>query len=127
MTKLQIQEVLENAYKKDFLDSIEYLFQEEKEYKKSNFFKATRIPLAVLYEKFYMTKTKENLANDLVNVFMEFDVEYLVIKFEQFIEGFKDSEKINDWLEKILSYFDTEKISEYRDDIQGIFDKVLNK
>ena len=38
----------------DFLGSIELIHSKEKEYKKSEIFKKTSIPLMILYKEFYM-------------------------------------------------------------------------
>ncbi|MFW6029392.1 MAG: hypothetical protein ACOCRO_03980, partial [Halanaerobiales bacterium] len=87
MTNLEIQTMLERAYNSTFLDSIEFLSKREKQYKKSDFYKQTKIPLFTLYEKYFAYHTaKLELVDQLNEVFVNFDTEYAVEKIEQFID-----------------------------------------
>jgi ABC-type amino acid transport substrate-binding protein len=53
MNKLEIFKLLEEAYDEAFLDSILLIGENKKEYKKSDFYKTTRIPFLQLYKMYY--------------------------------------------------------------------------
>lgn len=124
MNNKQIESVLEQAIEKGFLEQVEYIFDNEKEYKKSEFFKKTRIPLITLYEKYYMTKSQKRLLKDLTEVVKEFDIEFLVIKIEQLLEQFKDSEDIQDFFEKVVSFFNPEKLAGLQEQAAEMLKKI---
>ena len=124
MDNKQIQAVLEEAFKKEFLEQIEFIFDNERLYKQGAFFKKTKIPLITLYEKYYLTQSKERLSQDIIDIIMNFDTEYLIIKLEQFFEGLEDSEKIEEILDRIMAFFGTAELSDYKEKITEVMKKL---
>ena len=114
MTKLEIQLLLEQAYESTFLDSIELLKNKNKDYKKSNFYKETRIPLAQLYQSFFAyQKTNMDIADKINHYLNNIDTDIIVNKMTDFIENDKVKEIINVIIEK----FDFEKLMEASEEL----------
>jgi hypothetical protein len=71
MNNLDIQSLLNELYDKPFLELIEALSQKESEYKKTSFYKQTKIPLALLFEKYLQHKTLQYSLKEQVKDFIE--------------------------------------------------------
>jgi type I restriction-modification system DNA methylase subunit len=119
MDNIQLQLVLQKAYNKSFLDKIEYLIEQEKEYKRSEFFKLARIPLLTLYEKYdQYTRSREFIA-DQFNEFVDaIDSENVVKKLGDILEEIEKEKRIVDILNDLVENFNVEKVSEYATQIQ---------
>jgi predicted transcriptional regulator len=70
MNEIRLLEVLEKIYSLSFLESILEIQKEEANYKKSNFFKQTKIPLSTLYEKFFIYKNSRYGFDQKINDFI---------------------------------------------------------
>jgi hypothetical protein len=119
MDNIQLQLVLQRAYDKSFLDKIEFLIEQEKEYKRSEFFKLSRIPLLTLYEKFDQYTRSRELVVDQFNAFVEgIDSEGVVKKLGDILEKIEEEKRIVDILNDLVENFNVEKVSEYATQIQ---------
>jgi predicted transcriptional regulator len=124
MDNIQLQLILDEAYSKTFLDKIEFLLEKEKDYKKSEFFRLTKIPLLALYEKFDGYKTRQkNIADEFNDFIYGIDNDLVVQKISEFIEVAEKDKKIVQTLNEIIENFNYEKISEIAEQVQ----KELNK
>jgi len=125
MDNIQLQLVLEEAYENTFLDRMEFIFEKESEYSKSEFFKKTKISLLDLYEKFESYKTKKLGIIDEFNSFIErLDMDLVVSKISEFLEQAEKDKKIVDVLNDLMDNFSVDKISEYATQIQEELTKV---
>jgi hypothetical protein len=125
MDNIQLQLILEEAYENTFLDRMEFIFEKESEYIKSEFFKKTKISLLDLYEKFESYKTKKLDIIDEFNSFIErLDMDLVVSKISEFLEQAEKDKKIVDVLNDLMDNFSVDKISEYATQIQEELTKV---
>lgn len=125
MDNIQLQLILDEAYKKTFLDKIEFLLENEKDYKKSEFFRITKIPLLTLYEKFDIYRSKNrNIADEFNDFIYGIDTEAVVQKISELIDLAEKDKKIVDTLNNIIENFNYEKISEIADKVQGELNKL---
>jgi predicted transcriptional regulator len=53
MNTTEIYDLLDTIYEANFLESIEIIIQEEPQYKKSEFYKKTKVPLSTLSDKYF--------------------------------------------------------------------------
>lgn len=126
MNNIQLQTILNSAYKKTFLDKIEYLMENEKDYKRSEFFKNTKIPLLTLYEKFDIYQSKGFNIIDEFNDFVEgLDMNMVAEKLSDFIDAAEKNKKIVDTINDLINNFNYEKISEIATEIQEELNKTL--
>jgi hypothetical protein len=78
MNEIQLLELLEKIYSLSFLESILEIQKQELAYKKSDFFKQTKIPLNVLYEKFFIYNNTRYGFDEKMNEFItNIDIEKL--------------------------------------------------
>ena len=125
MDNIQLQLVLEEAYKRTFLDKIEYLADQDKEYKKSEFYKKTRIPLFELYQNFDKYKSKGlDLAKEFNDFVEGIDLDNVIELIKEFIEKLEKDEKIVDVLNNLIENFNYEKISEIATVVQEELNKI---
>jgi hypothetical protein len=122
MTNLQIQIMLEKAYKETFLDKILFLKEQEIQYKKSKFFKQTKIPLIELYKNFdiYITQ-KLGLTYKLEDFLSNTDFDKLGEEVIIFLQKIVEDERFEGFLNKIIESFDFEIIKKQSEEL----DKVL--
>ena len=124
MNNIQLQLVLEEAYKRTFLDKIEYLTDQDKDYKKSEFYKKTKIPLLELYKNFDAYKSKGlDLAKEFNDFVEGINLDNVMELIKEFIEKLEKDEKIVDVLNNLVENFNYEKIS----DIATMVQEELNK
>ena len=125
MTNIQLQELLEEAYESTFLQSIELLMKNEKDYKQSNFFKQTKIPLTILYEKFFQyKKSSMPLFDEIAKAISNLDVDVLVNKLEEFIVKAEEKERIVDTLNQIIENFNYEALIKQGEEVMKNFNKI---
>lgn len=125
MKNFEIQRALEEGYEKSFLEKIEFIIEKEKEYKKSEFFKNTKISFTTLYEKFEMYQSRNTDIIDEFNKFIQdLDIDMIVEKVSEFLEKAEKDKKIVDVLNDLIDNFNVEKISEYATKIQEELTKV---
>lgn len=114
MTKFELQELLQEASKMDFLGSIELIHSKEKEYKKSEIFKKTSIPLMVLYKEFYMWQKSQTNFFDLFQEFItDFDFEKVSNRILELLNYLNEKPELIEKFNKILENFDIKNIEEY--------------
>ena len=120
MTKEQIKLILDKAEKMDFLDLIEFLAGEEKEYNRGEFYKKTRIPLLQLFKEYVSyNRTKESIVNRALQDLLKYEdyekvaekvvdlFDYLnknpevVAEFEKFFHNFFDSQELQNLSEEL--------------------------
>jgi len=107
MTKLEIQLLLDEAKDSDFLNSIEILDEKQSEYKKSDFFKKTRIPLLSLYEKYFAYYESQYSITKKINEFIyELDKEELANLLVGVVEKLNDNNRFKEIVSKALEQFD---------------------
>jgi len=125
MDNIQLQLMLEEAYKKTFLDKIEFLFEKEREYKKSEFYRKTKLSLVDLYQNFESYKAKSRDLADEFNDFIEgVDTNAIINLIEEFIEKASENQPIVDTLNSIIENFNYEKISEIATQVQEELNKI---
>jgi hypothetical protein len=79
MDNLQLQNLLDDLYNESFLDSIEIIYEKESLYKKSNFYKQTKISLAQLYEKYFQYRMLNYSMQEKFNDFIaEIDTKKMI-------------------------------------------------
>lgn len=122
MTNIELMALLEEAFEKSFLDAIEFLFEKSKDYKRSNFFKSTHIPLEVLFEKYFAwQKASYNMVDDLFESIMSVDTNRLIEKISDIVEKASQDGKISEFFTKLLEQFDPEVLEKYSQE----FDKTV--
>lgn len=123
ITELHI--LLEEVYELPFLLKIEKLFEKEKEYKKSDFYKKYKIPIITLYEKFELSyRGERKLADQLNQVIEETDTELLIQKIEEFLDKMGSSEKLIDLLNSLLEKLDISNLEKLADQFQEGIEKL---
>jgi len=111
MTKLQIQQLLEKAYSSHFLNSIELLVEKESEYKKSDFFKQTKIQLFTLYEKFFVyQESKYSLSNKIDEFINDIDTEKLELLVVDLLERINKNSRIGELMAQLLKNFNLDAL-----------------
>lgn len=130
MTLVELNMLLEEIYELPFLVKIERIYEEDKIYKKSDFYKKYKIPFITLYEKFEMYQRsnrdlKEELQTwineiieKLVSTVKDADTGVLVNKIEEFIDAADGSETIVGLIKDLLESFDIERIQKLADEFQ---------
>lgn len=125
MTNIQIQKILNEALNKSFLDKILFLTEQEREYKKSDFFKTTKIPLLTLHEKYEMYKMKNNQVIEEFNNFIkEIDVDLVTGKLEELVLNLEKNKTIVNMVNDFIENFNYEKVNEYAIQIQEEMNKL---
>ena len=125
MNELELLELLENLYKMSFLDSIKEIQEKELLYKKSDFFKSTKIPLTTLYEKFFIyTNSRYSFEEKLNEFIIKLDVDRLTDLAVDWIEKLEQNEKFSQILQKIIEKFDLKEIKEAQEDIANFVSDV---
>lgn len=125
MTNEQITKLLQEASKKEFLDAIQLIKLNEKAYKKSKFFKDTRIPLLPLYQQYYgWQKSKMNILEQLSKDVKDFDVNVVLDKIIEILNSIDNDpevmEKINGFIEK----FDPKSLNGLLENLQEEVAKI---
>lgn len=121
LTNKEINEILFTAYRMRFLESVEYLYSKQKEYKRSEFYKKTHIPLSVLYQNFFAyKKSGENLFTQFEDFFMEIDSELVTEKIEEILTKIQESEKIGEFFDGLVEQLDIEKLQKYSKELEGV-------
>jgi len=123
MTKLNLQQLLDKAYNGFFLDSIEILVAEESAYKKTDFFKQTKIPLLTLYQQYFVyQQSKYGLSNKIDEFINEIDTERLEELLVEVFEKISKNERLSDMIAKLLESFNLDKLIENSEELQAILD-----
>jgi hypothetical protein len=127
MINLQIQLLLEEAHRKNFLDRAIFLKENEREYKQSDFYKRTKIDILDLYESFYTYYNREiTLAEKINNVIQEIDLDEIYEKIKQIIDFIFDQEKVKNFIDYINNEFDFNKLLEENEEIKDTLKNFFN-
>jgi hypothetical protein len=79
MDNLELQILLDELYTESFLDSIQIIYEKESEYKKSSFYKQTKITLIQLYEKYFQYRMLNYSMQEKFNDFIkEIDAKQII-------------------------------------------------
>lgn len=128
MNNIELQELLEKIYREDFLESIELIIEKEPFYKKSDFYKSTRIPLSTLYEKYFIYANSKYSFEDKMNDFItKIDTDKLVDLSTEWIEKLEGNDKFNKILNLILEKFDLTKLQKDQKEIESIISEIKPK
>jgi len=111
MDNLVLNDMLKEAYDMPFLDSIEFLKESERSYKKSDFYKKTKIKLKVLYKEYFVYRqSKYDIWEKVDTALTSIDPEVVSEKLGEAIELLDKNEKVKGILSKILNNFDIKEI-----------------
>ena len=118
MNRLEIFELLQEAYNESFLDSILVIKENEKEYKKSDFYKTTRIPFLQLYKMYYeKTKADYGIVEQFDFWLRNLDENTIQEKIAGVITKLKDNED----MKEIFESFDIKELEKEREKIEQDF------
>jgi len=124
MFNAEINILLEEIYELPFLLKVEKISESERDYRKSDFYKTHKIPLATLYEKFEMHQSlNRDIKNDLeiwldrilsklTDTIYNIDTDLLADKIEEFMDSLGNNERIVEFIVELLEKFDIKKIEE---------------
>jgi hypothetical protein len=108
MKQYEINVMLEEAYEKEFLDMILFLKKEEKEYKTSEFYKETKIPLMELYKNYFeYKKSQENFIEKYIK---DLNEDLIEEKISLIIDKLENNELIKEKLNQFLGTFNLEQL-----------------
>jgi len=123
MDNLQLQNLLDDLYNESFLDSIEIIYEKESLYKKSNFYKQTKISLAQLYEKYFQYRMLNYSMQEKFNDFIaEIDTKKMIEAGIDWIEKFENTERVSQLIEKIMNNFDLDFIKNNNKDLKELLE-----
>jgi len=126
MDNIQLQLILDEAYKKTFLDTIEFLIEHDKDYKKSEFFKNSKISILELYKNFELYKNSKTAIVDEFNDFIEgINTDIIINKIKEFINNIEDDQTLVEKLNEFIDNFNIEKVGEYATQIKEELNKVI--
>lgn len=128
MNIIELQELLEQVYRQDFLESIELIIEKEPLYKKSDFYKNTKIPLSTLYEKYFIYMNSKYSIEEKINDFItKIDIDKLADVSVGWIEKLEESDKFNKILNLILERFDLSKLEKSQKEFESIVSEIKPK
>lgn len=125
MNKKELDQLLEVVYGVDFLNGIEILLDEEPKYKKSEFFKKTKIPLMTLYEKyFHWKKLETTIKDELLSFVYNLDEDIIIKTLTSMIKKIESSDEVKAILTSITSSFDTADLKNLSEELQETVSKL---
>lgn len=128
MTEIELQLLLEQLYNETFLDCIKIINEKESIYKKSEFFKQTKIPLSTLYEKYFIyANSKYSIEEKLNDFITKIDTERLADLSLDWIDQIEKSEKFNKVFDLILQKFDLSRLQETQQEIEELVSDIKPK
>lgn len=124
MNNLELQILLEELYEESFLDLIEKIYKKEPEYKKSNFYKETKIPLNTLFEKYFQHRTTQFSMKEKIEDFIS-DINFgsLLDSALIWIENKENQERIEKLLLKLLEKFDLNNLGEESEELKSFLEE----
>ena len=112
MTQLDIQLLLEKAYESNFLDSLQILSKANKEYKKSEYYKDTKIPLIELYKGYYQYAASQYSFGSKISEFLgTIDSDELVEKISSLLQKLQNDPEIQKIFNTIMENFDIQSLN----------------
>lgn len=116
MTKIDLIKVLDEAYYEDFLDSVLVIKRNEKEYKLSDYYKETKIPLMELYKNYYQyKKSEDDLIGQLTYWFDNLDEAKVEEKIASVITKLRNNED----LKEFFANFSLDRLEEQKEELEG--------
>lgn len=117
-------ELYDKFYKISLLnvfDAVIELKKFKKEYKKSDFYKATKISLLKAYDIF-----NKSILNELSSLIRELsDSSRLSSKLTEVLNDI-DSETIQDLFDKIINVFNIDELNEHKGELTGLLNQLKN-
>ena len=125
MTTLELQLLLDELVGMSFLDSILEITKQDKNYKKSEFFRTTGIPLIALYEKylqsvFFKTDKVEEIALAIENM----DVSRFAEKLSELIGKALDEDNLKERIEGFQKGFNIEELVKQNSELEEAINKL---
>jgi hypothetical protein len=128
MTNIQLQLLLEEAYQTTFLDSIEILLLKEPDYKRSEFFKKTKIPLLDLYKNYFTYMSAKYNLDSKINEFIDgIDADKLANLLADGFEKFQNNPKMQKVIKVIIDKFDLNFFKENNQELKKLVDELKIK
>lgn len=125
MTTLEIQLFLDELTEKSFLDAILEIKTKDKEYKGTDFFKTTKIPLITLYEKYLQyAALSADRVEELALAIESMDLTRFSDQLTNLILQTLDNNSIQERIEDFTKDFDLEKLIEQNEDLEELIDKL---
>lgn len=124
MTNFEINKLLEGLSGLNFLEAIQEVHNQEDSYKKSAFFKATKIPLKVLFKEYMMWgQVKKDLIEELDIYIRNFDVSSVIEKIHEIFDKVLNDPEFMEKIKEKLKDYDSEGLNVYMDKIEGELNK----
>ena len=125
MDELKLIGILKETNEMVFLEKYKNLKKYEKEYKKSDYYKTTRISLLDLYEKYENYYKKEYSIIDKIETFInDIDEEMIKDKILYLLELLNDDERVQELLSSVINKFDVDALLEKAGEVDKIFKSV---
>lgn len=125
MELLDIQLMLDEAYNNDFLSAIELIVLKEKEYKKSEFYKNTQIPILKLYESYVVyTQQKYDWVDRLNQMIQALDSGLVENKLNEIIIKLRNNPEVKEIIQSITSQFNMDALLENNKELADLIKKV---
>jgi len=124
MNTTEIYDLLDTIYEANFLESIEIIIQEEPQYKKSEFYKKTKVPLSTLSDKyFYWRKNENSIKDELMSLIYNLDEDAVIKTLTNVIKKLESSEDVKRIIAMIGESLDPNDLK----DISEEFKQTVNK
>lgn len=125
MTNLEILILLKEIYNTDFLNTFILLKQNSKKYKKSQFYKETKISLSELYKYYYTyVQGQYGLLNQIIDAIRLLDKDMVIEKINDIFSNLEKSGKMQDILNKIFNQFNIQSLldtsKEFKESLQDL-------
>jgi hypothetical protein len=128
MTNIEIQLLLDEAYQQTFLDSVEILLEKEPEYKRSEFFKKTKIPLLDLYKNYFgYVNTKYSFDNKINDFIDSVDPDKLAKLLADGFEKLQSNENMQKVFKTLMEKFDLNFFKENNEELKKLVDELKIK
>ncbi len=125
MTELELILLLEQINEKTFIEKFLIIAEKSKDYRKSDFYKITKIELGQLYEKFYIySQNKYSLYEKVVEFVSSIRDEEVINKVISILNMILDDEKVKEIVENISSKFDFNSLKGETDKLSGLLEKL---
>ena len=125
MTTLELQLLLDELAGMSFLDSILEITKQDKNYKKSEFFRTTRIPLAELYEKYLQSVFfKADKVEEIALAIENMNISRFAEKLSELIDKALDEDNLKERIEGFQKGFDIEELAKQNSELEEAINKL---
>ena len=125
MTTLELQLLLDELAGMSFLDSILEITKQDKNYKKSEFFRTTRTPLAELYEKYLQSVFfKADKIEEIALAIENMNISRFAEKLSELIGKALDEENLKERIEGFQKGFDIEELAKQNSELEEALNKL---